>query len=64
MEKRCRFALEVVEAVSDETGADRVGISLTPFATYMDCGDSNPNALGLYMAEALNNRGMKLQSHV
>ncbi|KAL3638667.1 12-oxophytodienoate reductase 1 [Castilleja foliolosa] len=27
---------------------------LSPFSNYMECGDSNPNALGLYMAEALN----------
>ncbi|KZV37323.1 hypothetical protein F511_01191 [Dorcoceras hygrometricum] len=58
LENRCRFALEVVEAVSDEIGADRVGIRLSPFANYMECGDSNPEALGLYMAEALNKYGI------
>ncbi|XP_073305297.1 putative 12-oxophytodienoate reductase 11 [Primulina huaijiensis] len=54
VENRCRFGLEIVEAVSDEIGADRVGIRLSPFATYIDCGDSNPEALGLYLADALN----------
>lgn len=54
LEKRCRFALEVVEAVANEIGADKVGIRLSPFADYNDCGDSNPEALGLYMAESLN----------
>ncbi|KAL8485821.1 hypothetical protein ACS0TY_027924 [Phlomoides rotata] len=63
LENRCRFALEVVEAVSGEIGSDRVGIRLSPFANYMDCGDSNPNALGPYMAEALNKRGI-LYCHV
>ncbi|KAL5559821.1 hypothetical protein UlMin_036032 [Ulmus minor] len=58
LENRCRFALEVVEAVSDEIGADRVGIRLSPFANYMESGDSNPEALGLYMAEALNKYGI------
>ncbi|EEF52877.1 12-oxophytodienoate reductase opr, putative [Ricinus communis] len=48
LENRCRFPLQVVEAVADEIGADRVGIGLSPFAEY-DCSDSNPEALGLYM---------------
>ncbi|KAL5702308.1 12-oxophytodienoate reductase [Ranunculus cassubicifolius] len=54
LENRCRFALEVVEAVTNEIGADRVGIRLSPFANYRESGDSNPEALGLYMAETLN----------
>ncbi|WOK97399.1 12-oxophytodienoate reductase 11 [Canna indica] len=54
LENRCRFALEVVEAVADEIGPDRVGIRLSPFADYSDSGDSNPEALGVYMASALN----------
>ncbi|KAM7513986.1 hypothetical protein LguiA_003569 [Lonicera macranthoides] len=54
LEKRCSFPLEVVEAVANEIGADKVGIRLSPFADYNDCGDSNPDALGLYMAESLN----------
>lgn len=58
MENRCRFALEIVEAVSNEIGADRVGIRLSPFANYMESGDSNPKALGLYMVESLNKYGI------
>ncbi|PON59772.1 NADH:flavin oxidoreductase/NADH oxidase, N-terminal [Trema orientale] len=58
LENRCRFALEVVEAVVDEIGADRVGIRLSPFAEYNDAKDSNPEALGLYMAKALNKYGI------
>ncbi|MCD7465672.1 12-oxophytodienoate reductase 2 [Datura stramonium] len=58
LENRCRFALEVVEAVVNEIGADRVGIRLSPFASYMESGDSNPSALGLYMAESLNKYGI------
>ncbi|KAI3868448.1 hypothetical protein MKW92_021836 [Papaver armeniacum] len=54
LEKRCRFPLEVVKAVIEEIGADKVGIRLSPFADYMETGDSNPDALGLFMAEALN----------
>nr|QOC60026.1 12-oxo-phytodienoic acid reductase [Salvia miltiorrhiza] len=51
---RCRFAHEIIEAVTAEIGADRVGIRLSPFANYMESGDSNPNALGLYLAETLS----------
>nr|XP_023888043.1 12-oxophytodienoate reductase 2-like [Quercus suber] len=58
LENRCRFALEIVEAVSNEIGADKVGIRLSPFADYMESGDSNPKALGLYMAESLNKYGI------
>ncbi|KAL8133191.1 putative 12-oxophytodienoate reductase 11 [Apium graveolens] len=63
LENRCRFALEVVEALSEEIGPDRVGIRLSPFASYMESGDSNPEALGLYMAESLNKYGI-LYSHM
>ncbi|XP_050252936.1 putative 12-oxophytodienoate reductase 11 isoform X16 [Quercus robur] len=58
LENRCRFALEIVEAVTNEIGADRVGIRLSPFADYMQCGDSNPKDLGLYMVESLNKYGI------
>lgn len=54
LQNRCRFALEIVEAIVNEIGPDRVGIRLTPFTDYMDAGDSNPEALGIYMAESLN----------
>ncbi|KAK9756959.1 hypothetical protein RND81_01G132400 [Saponaria officinalis] len=55
LENRCRFALEVVEAIVNEIGADKVGFRISPFASYSDAGDSNPEALGLYMAKSLNN---------
>ncbi|KAJ8752145.1 hypothetical protein K2173_001820 [Erythroxylum novogranatense] len=58
LENRCRFALDSVEAVADEIGSDRVGIRFSPFADSMDCGDSNPRALGLYLAESLNKYGI------
>ncbi|KAF5809100.1 putative 12-oxophytodienoate reductase [Helianthus annuus] len=54
LENRCRFALEVVDAVVNEIGGDKVGIRLSPFANYSESGDSNPETLGLYMAESLN----------
>ncbi|XP_051193958.1 putative 12-oxophytodienoate reductase 11 [Lolium perenne] len=63
LENRCRFALEVVQAVADEIGADKVGMRLSPFANYSESSDSNPEALGLYMAHALNKSGI-LYCHV
>lgn len=54
LENRCRFALEVVEAVVKEIGAERVGIRLSPFTNHAECEDSDPMALGLYMATALS----------
>ncbi|KAL0905410.1 hypothetical protein M5K25_023829 [Dendrobium thyrsiflorum] len=58
LENRCRFALEIVKAVIDEIGAERVGIRLSPFADYMECWDSNPEELGLYMVQSLNKYGI------
>ncbi|KAI9075520.1 hypothetical protein K1719_042498 [Acacia pycnantha] len=58
LENRCRFPLEVVKAVSNEIGPERVGIRLSPFANYCESGDSNPEELGLYMANALNKYGI------
>uniref|UniRef100_A0A1D1YS66 Putative 12-oxophytodienoate reductase 4 n=1 Tax=Anthurium amnicola TaxID=1678845 RepID=A0A1D1YS66_9ARAE len=63
LENRCRFPLEVVEAVVDEVGADRVGVRLSPFVDYMDCWDSDPLALGVHMVESLNKHGI-LYCHV
>ncbi|XP_057436774.1 putative 12-oxophytodienoate reductase 11 [Lotus japonicus] len=54
LQNRCRFPLEVMKAVVDEIGADKVGVRLSPYADYCDCGDSNPQALGIYMAQALS----------
>ncbi|XP_031479929.1 putative 12-oxophytodienoate reductase 11 [Nymphaea colorata] len=63
LENRCRFVLEVVEAVCQEVGADKVGVRLSPFLDHADAGDSDPEALGLYMMEALNKYGL-VYAHV
>lgn len=54
LENHCQFALEIVEAIADQIGGDKLGIRLSPFADYMETPDSNPEALALYMAESLN----------
>uniref|UniRef100_A0A2P2JB83 NADH:flavin oxidoreductase/NADH oxidase N-terminal domain-containing protein n=1 Tax=Rhizophora mucronata TaxID=61149 RepID=A0A2P2JB83_RHIMU len=58
LENRCRFPLEIVGAVVNEIGANKVGIRLSPYANYMEAGDSNPEALALYMANALSKFGI------
>nr|GEV71247.1 putative 12-oxophytodienoate reductase 11 [Tanacetum cinerariifolium] len=40
LENRCRFSLEVIETVLNEIVADKGGIRLSPFATYLDSGDN------------------------
>jgi 12-oxophytodienoic acid reductase len=54
MENRCRFLVEVVEAVTKEIGADRVGIKISPFTASYDASDSDPVKLAVYIAETLN----------
>ncbi|KAJ3675329.1 hypothetical protein LUZ60_004371 [Juncus effusus] len=54
LENRCRFALEVVQAVSEEIGPDRVGIRFSPYTNFMDAVDSDPDALSLYLVNQLN----------
>ncbi|THU49337.1 hypothetical protein C4D60_Mb06t08510 [Musa balbisiana] len=58
LDRRCRFALEVVAAVADEIGADRVGVRLSPFADYGGCRDSDPEALALHLIRQLNQHGV------
>ncbi|KAL9342305.1 hypothetical protein Peur_065630 [Populus x canadensis] len=41
-----------------EAGSDKVGIRLSPHVNYMESGDSDPEALGLYMVKSLNKYGI------
>jgi N-ethylmaleimide reductase len=43
-ENRTRFLREVTEAVANVVGADRVGVRLSPFASFNDMSDSDPEA--------------------
>ncbi|EPS65369.1 hypothetical protein M569_09408, partial [Genlisea aurea] len=58
LQNRCRFLLEITDAVTQEIGADRVGIRLSPFADYAEAEDSNPEKLGIHLAGALNVYGL------
>ncbi|CAK7215374.1 hypothetical protein SBRCBS47491_002463 [Sporothrix bragantina] len=53
VENRCRFVLEVVEAVSAAIGADRTGIRLSPYNYFQGTKDSDPNAHWAYLCEQL-----------
>lgn len=53
IENRCRFPLEVIRAVSEAIGADRVGIRLSPFNYFQDTRDSDPMAHWSYLCEQI-----------
>jgi len=44
VEARCRFLLEIVEALVDVHGAERVGVRLSPLNDFNDMRDSDPTA--------------------
>lgn len=54
IENRSRFVLEVMQALVDVWGADRVGIKLSPTIPYNGMIDSNPEALFSYLVSELN----------
>ncbi|MFB9145950.1 alkene reductase [Halomonas alkalicola] len=58
IENRARFPLEVVDAVAEVFGPERVGIRLTPFIELFGLTDEEPEAMALYLADELNRRGL------
>lgn len=54
VENRMRLLLEVVQAVVDTIGADKVGIRLSPVNPFNDMKDSQPQATFNAVAQALN----------
>ena len=56
VENRARFLLEIVDAVIEVWGADRVGVHLRPRGEEHDMGDSNPKAIFGYVADELAKR--------
>lgn len=61
LENRCRFPLQVVKAVADEIGPERVGVRLSPFAGEAD--QSSEEALANHVAGELRKIGV-LYCHV
>ncbi|MEM7594014.1 MAG: alkene reductase [Cyanobacteria bacterium P01_A01_bin.83] len=51
---RARFLLEVVAAVTEVWGVDRVGIKLSPSNTFYGMSDSDPEAIFAYVIATLN----------
>ncbi len=58
VENRIRLAVEVIEAVSDEIGAERVGIRLAPFITQRGMDDSQVIDAILLAAKSFNDLGI------
>jgi N-ethylmaleimide reductase len=56
LENRCRFLLEVVDAVVQKIQPDRVGVRLTPLDSTNGQHDSAPEALLRYVCEELDRR--------
>lgn len=55
---RMRFPLEVVDALVDVWGADRVGVRISPTGTFGDVSDSDPSGLFTAFASELSQRGL------
>lgn len=58
IENRTRFMREVVEAVTEVWGADRVGIRLSPFSNANNIADSDPMPLFERAVDILNDFGL------
>mmetsp|Transcript_5714 Transcript_5714/g.9921 ORF Transcript_5714/g.9921 Transcript_5714/m.9921 type:complete len:407 (+) Transcript_5714:96-1316(+) len=58
IEARCKFALEVVDAVVAEVGADRVGLRLSPFTDFNGATDATVYATFMFLVEQVNKRGL------
>lgn len=54
IDNRCRFLVQVVLAVADAVGPDRLGVRVSPAIDHLDAMDSDPVNLGLAVIERLN----------
>eukprot|EP01017_Pseudomicrothorax_dubius_P009469 TRINITY_DN13217_c0_g1_i4.p1 TRINITY_DN13217_c0_g1~~TRINITY_DN13217_c0_g1_i4.p1 ORF type:complete len:364 (-),score=102.40 TRINITY_DN13217_c0_g1_i4:122-1213(-) len=55
---RCRFALEVIDALASVFGPERVGIKVSPLSPYNGMHDENPVETYGYLLEQLSARGI------
>ncbi len=58
IENRARLLLEVVDAITNVVGAERVGVRLSPSSTFQDMADSDPTTLFSYVLDALASRAL------
>ena len=56
IEKRSRFLMEVVDAVSAAVGAERTGVRISPQNKMNDIADSDPQTLFNHVAEQLSGK--------
>lgn len=68
LENRCRFLMQILDALIEAIGIDRIGLKISPTLYHQDAHDSDPLALGLAVVERLNKlqedqQGLKL-SHL
>lgn len=56
IDNRIRLLLEVTDAVSRVCGIERVGVRISPFGTFNDMSDDDPEALFVAIADALSHR--------
>ncbi|WP_210396771.1 alkene reductase [Motiliproteus sediminis] len=54
LENRARLLLEVIEAVTQVWGSDRVGVRLSPLNSFNSMHDSDPVGLATWLAKRLN----------
>lgn len=58
VENRTRFLLEVVDAVSQVWRKNQIGVRLSPYGTFNDMKDSNPQELFAHVLKELSVRGI------
>ncbi len=58
IENRCRFTLDIVDAVAAAVGEGRTAIRISPMVITWDCADSNPVALFRYLVRELDKRNL------
>jgi N-ethylmaleimide reductase len=56
IENRTRLSLQVLDAICGAWSADRVGIRLSPFGSFGDMSDSNPDALFGHLIAEISKR--------
>lgn len=58
IENRCRFLLEVTDAVIDAIGKERTAVRISPFSVTWDCRDSDLKSLFMHAAAELDKRDL------
>lgn len=58
VENRARFLFEVLDAVVEVWGSDRVGLRISPLNSYNSMADSDPVGLVTYLASELDRRNL------